>query len=121
MQGCEAPECTNQQRAGREKRSQHPSALIGDARVARNAVQKGIDRITSREIVPTVRISPRFLRASEVPIMVPHCFRQLFGQQERITLRRWTGTISREADLFGDGGLLAVEKCSLWPLLKEHA
>jgi hypothetical protein len=57
-------------------------------------------RITSREIVPAGRISPLFLRASEVPTIVPCCFRMLFWQQERLALRRWTGTISREAGLF---------------------
>jgi len=46
-------------------------------------------------------ISPLFLRASEAPTVVLPCFRMPFGQQERMALRRWTGTISREADLFG--------------------
>ena len=41
-----------------------------------------------------------FLRASEVPTIVPCCFRLLFGQQERITLEGCAGTISREANLF---------------------
>jgi hypothetical protein len=35
-------------------------------------------RITSREIVPMGRISPFFLRASEVPTIVPRCFRLFF-------------------------------------------
>jgi hypothetical protein len=42
-----------------------------------------------------------FLRAWEVPTIVPRCFRLLFWQQERIALRRWTGTISHEAGLWG--------------------
>src|SRR5260221_11876585 len=58
------------------------------------------DRITSREIVPAGRISPFFLRPLQVPTFVLRCFRTLFWQQERIALRRWTGTISREAGLF---------------------
>jgi hypothetical protein len=64
-------------------------------------------RIPSREIIPAGRISPLFLLASEVPTIVPRCLRLLFWQQERMALPRWTGTISREADLSGTGGPLA--------------
>ena len=36
----------------------------------------------------------------------PEAARMLFWQQERIALGRWTGTISREADLFGADDVL---------------
>lgn len=56
-------------------------------------------RITSREIRPAGRISPLFLRASEVLTSVPRCFRLFFWQQEGMALCCWTDTIAREAAL----------------------
>jgi hypothetical protein len=56
---------------------------------------------------PRVGFPSVFLRAWEVPTIVPRCFRLLFWQQERIALGRWTGTISHEAGLLGAAGLPA--------------
>ncbi len=64
-------------------------------------------RITSREIVPAGWISPLLSPRIGSPIIVPRCFCMRFWQQERIAPGHWTGTISREADLFRAGGLLA--------------
>jgi hypothetical protein len=49
---------------------------------------------------PRVGFSPFSSLAWEVPNIVPRCVRVRCWQRQRIDLRRWTGTISREVYLF---------------------
>ena len=57
-------------------------------------------RIPSREIVPAGRIFPPFFSAhGRSRTSFPEAARVRFWQRERFALGRWTGTISREADL----------------------
>ena len=71
-------------------------AEISEKRAELERVQTYLTRNRTRES----DFPPLFPRASEVPTIVPCCFRLLFWQQERIALGRWAGTISREATFF---------------------
>jgi hypothetical protein len=49
---------------------------------------------------PRVGFFPLFLCSSEIPTIIPRCFRMRFWPRERIDPRHWMGTISREVGLF---------------------
>ena len=60
-----------------------------------------IGRITSREIVPTGRISTHFLPSHKwSPPSLSVAFVRISGNGEGLALRDLTGTISREAAIF---------------------
>jgi hypothetical protein len=54
----------------------------------------------SRAIVPGGWIFPLFLRASEIPPIIPRSCASAFWQQERIVRGRCTGTIAHEVSCF---------------------
>jgi hypothetical protein len=58
------------------------------------------DALLHEKSYPRVGFSPFSSLAWEVPNIVPRCVRVRCWQRQRIDLRRWTGTISREVDLF---------------------